>query len=117
MKRNDPPADAVSPVKPRSAEDARPPAAPRELTRSRHSERWFEINDEKWVARPSGKGAWGTGSYGLGLVDAVHFCRAEDPHAPVAEALLPHGRFDALYDEELAHLLAGAVLISSRTDG
>lgn len=61
----------------------------------------------------AGKGAWGSGAYGLGMVVAVHFARAEAPDKPVREALLPRGRFVGLFDEELRALLASATPITA----
>lgn len=112
-----PPSEPTSPVKPltRPAADASPPPPPRELQRDPAAERRFELNGEEWVARLAGKGACGTGSYGLGLVDAVQFCYGADPDRPVAEALLAHGRFSSLFDEELARLLAGATRITEQS--
>lgn len=67
----------------------------------------------EWVAWVSGTGAAGTGSHGLGLLDAVHF-------APVAngdrrqhrEALLGRGRFPNLFDDELLTLFRSATTLT-----
>jgi hypothetical protein len=96
----------------RSHGDGPPPAPPRELPRAEPVERRFEHDGRTWVARLSGKSAWGTGSYGLGLVDAVHFADAERPDLPLHEVLLAHGRFDTLFDSELVALLRVAVPIA-----
>jgi hypothetical protein len=55
-----------------------------------------------------GKGACGTGSYGLGLVEAVHFSDPGAPDRALWEALLPFGRFEALFADELVRLLLSA---------
>jgi hypothetical protein len=62
------------------------------------------VDGEEWVAWASGGGAYGTGNRGLGNVTAVHFARASAPDVPVLEALLAAGRFDDLFDTELAQL-------------
>jgi hypothetical protein len=96
----------------RSHGDGPPPAPPRELPRAESVERRFDHDGRSWVAWLSGKSAWGTGSYGLGLVDAVHFADAAEPDVPLREALLAHGRFDTLFDSELVTLLIRAVPIT-----
>lgn len=108
--------EPTSPVKPltRGRGDTRPPAPPRELDRGTAGERQFMAEDCSWVARIAGKGACGTGSYGLGLVDAVHFCDGAEPDVPLREALLAHGRFESLFDAELVNLLARATPIVTR---
>jgi hypothetical protein len=90
---------------PRSHGDAAPPLPPHELPRPQPVEREFEADGRSWVARLSGKGAYGTGGYGLGLVDAVHFADPAEPGLPLREALLAHGRFHDLFDAELIDLL------------
>lgn len=104
------PHEPTSAAKPsvRGRGDAPPPAPPQELPRDPAGEREFEAEGRRWVARLAGKGAAGTGAYGLGLVDAVHFCAADRADRPLREALLPHGRFSHLFDDELRALLAGA---------
>lgn len=71
----------------------------------------FEVNGEEWIARLAGDGAYGTGPVGMARLSAVHFCRADVPHDPLFEALIPAGRFEGLYAEELAELLRGATPI------
>lgn len=68
----------------------------------------FELEGEAWIARVAGKAAGGTGATGLGLVDAVHFFRAQAPDEPVREALLGRGRFPTLHEAELRALWAAA---------
>lgn len=81
--------------------------------------RRFHHGGEEWQAWVSGGGALGTGALGLGPVDAVHFARAAEPGRPLREALLARGRFDGLFDEELAVLLDGAtpIVIPERGTG
>jgi hypothetical protein len=67
-----------------------------------------------WIARLGGKGACGTGSYGLGLVEAVHFFEPSEPERPLREALVARGRFEGLFDEELSRMLTGARPIEVR---
>lgn len=107
------PHEPTSSVKPatRGRGDTPPLPPPHELGRSAAGDRAFQAEDGRWIARLAGKGACGTGSYGLGLVEAVHFFDADAPDRPVREALLARGRFDTLFDEELTALLAGATPI------
>lgn len=104
------PHDPTAPVKPatRGRGDTPPPAPPHELSQQIVGARQFENEGRMWIARLSGKGAFGTGSYGLGLVEAVHFCAAEEPERPLREALVARGRFEGLYENELVRLLKGA---------
>jgi hypothetical protein len=108
----------TSPARPstRSHGDAPPPAPPRELPRTGPSERTFEHEGRRWIARLAGKGAGGTGSYGLALLEAVHFAAAEAPGTPLREALLARSRFEGLFDSELAALLERATPITTRED-
>lgn len=92
----------------RSAQDSPPPAPPHELEPDTAEALVFEVAGEQWLARVAGKGAGGTGAYGLGMLDAIHFCRADAPETPLREALLERGRFAALFEDELRSLLAGA---------
>jgi hypothetical protein len=96
---------SATPPETRPTGDAPPPLPPHELSRGETSPREFEHEGEIWTARLSGKSAWGTGSYGLGLVEAVHFAAASEPAVPLREALLARGRFEHLHDAELAELL------------
>lgn len=102
--RNEP----TPPSNPVPAGNGRPPRAPRELEPDPAERRTFTADGETWVAWVAGKGAWGSGAFGLGMVDALHFARAATPERPEREALLARGRFVGLYDEELCTLLAGA---------
>jgi hypothetical protein len=70
--------------------------------------RRFEVQGQVWVARLAGNGAGGTGAWGLGSLNAVHFSMEADPDTPLFEALLPGGRLEFLFPEELAALLAMA---------
>jgi len=89
----------------------RPPEPPRELEPEPADTRHFTAGAGEWQAWVSGKAAGGTGGYGLAMMVAVHFARAEAPDEPLFEALLPRGRFGSLYDEELRELLARATPI------
>jgi hypothetical protein len=104
-------------VKPatRGRGDTPPPAPPHELRHEPAGERQFEHEGHTWIARVGGKGACGTGSYGLGLVEAVLFFAAQDPERPLREALLARGRFDGLFDVELVRLLQTARPIATGT--
>jgi hypothetical protein len=107
-----PPIDPTSAVQPTTGRnDAPPPPPPHELSQPDNSDRRFEVEGKSWIARLQGKGACGTGAYGLGLVEAVHFFEAEAPDRPVAEVLLARGRFTGLFDSELAELLLQATPI------
>lgn len=106
-----PPQDPTSAVKPAQRAEPPPPPAPRELPGAPVLPREFECDGVVWLARLAGKGACGTGSYGLGLVEAIHFAIRETPDLPLREALLPRGRFEMLHDSELIELLAAATPI------
>jgi hypothetical protein len=109
------PHDPTSPQQPLPEEGERPdPPQPAELQDD--VDRTFDAGGRRWIARRSGKAAWGTGAYGLGLVDAVHFYDATDPSRPLFEALLASGRFPHLYDSELSELLAKATPIAARDE-
>lgn len=71
-------------------------------------ERHLEVDGVQWVVRPGGRGATGTGRYGLALIEAVHFYRPGEPR-PRFEALVAVGQWLQYYDEELAVLLRTAV--------
>jgi len=97
------------PVVRRGLADGPPPAPPRPLPGAEPvTERAFEVDGIDWVASPGGRGTTGTGAYGLGLVEAIHFRRPALGERPEREALLPVGRFAGLYPEELRALLAGS---------
>lgn len=114
---SDRPHEPTAAVKPSTrGRDTAPPAPPQELPRPESGERQFVAAGRTWIARLSGKGAYGTGSYGLGLLDAIHFCAADAPTRPVREALLARGRFETLFDAELARLLDSATPITQRRD-
>jgi hypothetical protein len=69
--------------------------------------RSFRVGEEAWVARVAGTGLGGTGHLASARMVIVRFFRAGDER-PASEALLPAGRFDHLFDDELARLLASA---------
>ena len=112
-----PPHEPTAPVKPatRGRGDTPPPAPPHELTHIAACERQFVHEGNEWIARLGGKGACGTGSYGLGLLEAVHFFAAAEPERPLREALVPRGRFEMMYDVELTDLLQTARPIANST--
>lgn len=95
-----------------------PPDPPRELDPDPATSRQFEMDGIRWVARVSGKSAGGTGPYGLGMLVAVHFANADEPERPRFEALLPRGRFEGLFDDELRTLLRNSIriIVPDRTD-
>lgn len=105
-----PPHEPTAPVKPatRGRGDTPPPAPPHELRHDSAGDRQFEHEGRTWIARAGGKGVCGTGSYGLGLVEAIHFFDPSAPDRPLREALVAHGSFSSLYDEELVRLLQTA---------
>jgi len=70
--------------------------------------RSFRCDDLEWVAWSSGTGAYGTGVWGLGNVEAIHFARADAADVPVFEALVAAGGFDGLFDEELLRIFREA---------
>jgi hypothetical protein len=86
------------------APDSPPPAPPREIEPDPDEVLGFQVDGEIWLAKLAGKGAGGTGPYGLGLFDAVHFARPDAPDRPLREALLARGRFAHLFGEELRAL-------------
>jgi hypothetical protein len=93
---------------PRSAPDAPPPSPPRELDGRTGICLPFDYEGEAWIARAAGKGAGGTGSYGLAMMEAVHFCRAAEPVTPLYEALVAAGTLTGLFEDELQLLLSRA---------
>ena len=123
MAAEEAPHEAVTPARPatRGAPDAPPRPPPRELEPSAGWCRGFEAEGTEWVARAAGRGAGGTGSYGLGMVEAVHFAHAETPGTPLFEALVAAGRLAFLYDDELRALLRTATrivtVVESRSEG
>jgi hypothetical protein len=109
-----PPHEPTSTLKPATngRGDTPPPAPPHEVEPDRGAgERRFTADGAEWLVRRAGKGACGTGAYGLGLVEALHFFESARPEVPRREALLARGRFDSLYDDELRALLAAATPI------
>lgn len=110
MSAEEAPREPLTPAKraTRAAPDSPPPRPPRALEPDTGHCRSFEVDGEEWLARTAGRGAGGTGSYGLGMIEALHFARASEPTAPLFEALLEAGRLPALYDDELRALLHAA---------
>ena len=100
----------LSPARPATARspDVPPPLPPREVETDRGACLRFLHEGEEWIARTAGKGAGGTGAYGLGMMEALHFCRASDPTRPLFEVLIAAGAFNGLFEEELSQLLRRA---------
>lgn len=107
--RPDEPTSGPRPQVRRGLSDGPPPRPPRPLpVEEPVGERTFEAEGVRWLAVPAGRGTTGTGAYGLGLVEAIHFRRPDHGERPEREALLPVGRFQGLHDEELVALLGEA---------
>ncbi|MGH7461313.1 MAG: hypothetical protein ACREMA_09830 [Longimicrobiales bacterium] len=66
------------------------------------------IDEIEWLAYVSGRGAYGTGHWGLAALQAIHFARAETPDKPEFEALIAAGRFADPYASELLELFRSA---------
>jgi len=109
------PTAAVKPAT-RGRGDTPPPTPPHELPRDAQVEHRFTHEGRSWLARLSGKGACGTGSYGLALVEAVHFFDPAEPDRPLREALMPCCDFEALFEAELIRLLAQSRPIATRAE-
>jgi hypothetical protein len=71
------------------------------------TDRKFQVGDEWWIARPAGESAVGHGTGARAYLVAVRFYREGDD-TPVSEILLPRGRLEGLYPEELEELLRRA---------
>ena len=70
--------------------------------------RELSCDGKDWVVWRSGTAAYGTGIYGLGTIEAVHFARKEEPDVPVLEALVPAGSLETLYDDALLAIFRSA---------
>ena len=79
-----------------------------------HPERLIEIDGVMWIARLAGAGAAGSGSLGLGRLEAIEFHPAATPDSPGREVLNQKGRFPHLYDAELIALFARSRTITTR---
>lgn len=73
--------------------------------------RRFTHDGKEWLAWPSGGSAYGTGTIGPAALEAVHFAPADRPETPAFEALIPAGKFFALYDDELTVLLRASTRV------
>jgi hypothetical protein len=104
--RGRPPASAAAPDVMAGA-----PTPPHELDADPAGRRLFEADDGSWVAWVAGKSTWGSGGYGLGMVVAIHFARADAPEQALREMLVARGRVEGLFDDELRELLASATPI------
>jgi hypothetical protein len=71
-------------------------------------EREFTVDGEEWLARIVGEGVGGTGAGAVAYLVAVRFYPAGKPGEAAREALLPRGRFEMLYEEELIELFRTA---------
>ena len=80
------------------------------------TEHAFDLDDEEWLARTAGAGAYGTGARGQARLVAVHFYRDDDPDTPLREALVPAARFPHLRPEELRDLCRRATPIDLDRD-
>lgn len=87
------------------AEDHPPPMRP---------VRRFRVDDQEWLARPEGEGWGGNGHVGLARLTVVRFYHPAEPETARREALLPVGRLEDLYDEELRTLLERARPVEPR---
>jgi hypothetical protein len=81
---------------------------PRPLGPTGREPRGFECGGEAWLAWVAGTGIGGTGTYNLALLEAVRFARRAEPDVAAHEALLAHGSFLQLFDEELCAVLERA---------
>ena len=68
----------------------------------------FSAEDTEWIAYVSGRGAYGTGHWGLASLEAVHFARADTPDTPALESLIAAGHFAELFETELLALFRRA---------
>ena len=64
-------------------------------------ERTINIDGQTWIAYTSGRGAYGTGHWGLAAVEAIHFALASAPEEPLFEALAGSNRLAFMFDREL----------------
>ncbi len=69
--------------------------------------RSFASAGRTWIARLAGDALAGTGQLGLARIALVRFY-AEGEESPRYEAIVPAGRFQDLFESELAALLASA---------
>lgn len=70
--------------------------------------REFDVDGARWIARVAGEAVGGTGRQARAYLVSVLFAPAEEPDAPRREALLPRGRLEDLYPEELVSLFRRA---------
>lgn len=101
--------------------DARPvpiPSSVRSLIRKMAPDRGdemsegriFTVDGREWVARVAGHGLGGAGEVGGAFLVAIRFepLESKGEADEVREALLPRGRLDYLFDEELVELFRRA---------
>lgn len=98
--------DDAPPARPtpvRVAMDAPPPgdSRPAETLPSRR----FEVGEEEWVVRVSGRTITGTRPDAGALLMQLTFYRSEAPETPVRELLTVERPLEALYEEDLEEFL------------
>lgn len=97
---------------PRAAQELIRRVAPERVMES-SGERIIEVDGKEWIARVEGSGVGGAGELGGAYLVVVRFHPvkgdgAERRRGEVREALLPRGRFENLFDEELIALFRSA---------
>lgn len=99
-----PDADAPRPVSVRASVRALSKLPEEEELESGALERRFTVDGVEWRATIEGESAYGSGAHSPAYLVAIRFQRVDDDK-PTREILMARGRFEALYDEELASLL------------
>jgi hypothetical protein len=103
--------DLIRQVAPERTEPSTPKRTERtasERAEPAPSGREFTVDGEVWLARIAGEGVGGTGTGAVAFLVAVRFYSAAAPEQAVREVLIPRGRFEMLYDEELVELFRTA---------
>jgi hypothetical protein len=118
---NDDPTDARPVPVPPAVHDLIRQVAP-ERGSPPDNERRLEIKGREWLVRVVGELAGGTGARGVAYLTVVQFHPApngerEGRGAAPREALLPRGKFEFLYDEELIQLFHAARPIPRQSRG
>lgn len=99
-----PDADAPRPVSVRASVRALSKLPEEEEQESGAAERKFTVDGVEWRATIEGESAYGSGAHSPAYLVAIRFQRVDDDK-PTREVLMARGRFEALYDEELASFL------------